>query len=151
MGVDKEELSSRFTRTFQGHFLKSEDTSLLTFKTELLSNCSSTVVYDIPFHSSESVLLHNVKNTISNFATYILLHKTESNRPVTFTCLPIQSLCGLPSDYASGLHLSYVLLSSSLMTNGMKLVLLLFLLDSGTFNLLCMMCMMCMMYVLSFV
>ena len=51
MGVDKEELSTRFTKTFKGHFLKSGVTSLSTFKAELLSHCSSTPVYDIQFSS----------------------------------------------------------------------------------------------------
>ena len=56
MGVDKEELSSRCTKTFKGHFLKSwvifSNVSLSTFKAKLLSHCSSTVVYDIPISSS---------------------------------------------------------------------------------------------------
>jgi hypothetical protein len=43
--------------------------SLSTFNAGLLSHCSSTVVYDVPFSSSESLLLSNVKNTISYFAT----------------------------------------------------------------------------------
>ena len=53
MGVDKEELSRRCFKTFKGHFLKS---GLSTFKAELLSHCSSTVVYEISFSSSESLL-----------------------------------------------------------------------------------------------
>ena len=60
MGVDNEEISSRFTKTFKGHFLKSEVTILSSFKAQLLSHCSSTVVYDISFFSSESLLLSNV-------------------------------------------------------------------------------------------
>jgi hypothetical protein len=70
MGVDKEGLSNSSTKTLKGHFLKSEFTSLSTFKAKLLSHFSSIVVYDIPFCRSESLLLSNVKNTISNVATY---------------------------------------------------------------------------------
>ena len=44
MGVDKEEHSCRCTKIFKGHFLKSEVTSLSTFKAEFISpvflNCS---------------------------------------------------------------------------------------------------------------
>ena len=54
---------------FKGHFFKSKVTNLSTFIGELLSICSSTVVYDIQFCSSESLLLSNVNNPISNFAT----------------------------------------------------------------------------------
>lgn len=45
-GVDKEELSSMCTKTFKGNFLRSDFTSLSTFKADLLSHCSSTTVYD---------------------------------------------------------------------------------------------------------
>ena len=69
MGVDKEGLSNSNTKALKGHFQKNEFTSLSTFKAKLLSHCSSTVVYDIPFCSSESLLVSNVKNTILNFAT----------------------------------------------------------------------------------
>ena len=40
------------TKTFKGPFLKSEFTSLSTFKAEVLSYCSSNAVYDIQFCSS---------------------------------------------------------------------------------------------------
>jgi hypothetical protein len=73
MGIDKEELSSRFTKKFKGHFLKREVTNVSTFKTELLSHCSSTVVYDMPFSGSVS--------TFVQCKIAILLHKTE---PVTY-------------------------------------------------------------------
>ena len=80
MGVDKEEMSSRYTKTFKGHFIKSEVTSLSTFKAELLSHCSSTAVYDIPCSRFEFLLLSNVKTQYP-----ILLQKTESSRLVTET------------------------------------------------------------------
>ena len=79
MGVDKEELSSRCTKTFTGHFLKSGVTNLSTFKAELPSHCSSTAVYDIPFASAEYLLLCNVKKHFQ-----ILLRATESRWWVTY-------------------------------------------------------------------
>ena len=45
-GINKEKLSSRCTKTFDGHFLQSEVKSLSTIKAELLSHCSLIVVYD---------------------------------------------------------------------------------------------------------
>ena len=83
MGVDKEELSCRCTKTFKGHFLKSQVISLSTFKAELPSHCSLTVVYDIPLCSSESLLLSNVKNKIKTLF-HILPRKTELSRLVTY-------------------------------------------------------------------
>ena len=59
MGVDKEEL---FT-TYPNIQRQKEFTSCSTFKAELLSHCSSTVVYDIPYCSSESLLLSRVKTS----------------------------------------------------------------------------------------
>ena len=59
MVVDKE-LSSRCTQTFMGHC---GVTSLSTFKAKLLSHCSATVVYDIPFSSSEYILFIQCKKT----------------------------------------------------------------------------------------
>ena len=65
MGVDKDQLCSRCTKTFKGHFLKSQVTNSSIFKAELLSLCSSTVVYDIQFSSSVSTF-SNVKNNAEN-------------------------------------------------------------------------------------
>ena len=69
MSVDKLQLSSRFTKIFMDHFLKSGGTR---FKAELLF-----FLYDIQFCSSESLLLSN--------------DKTESRRSVTNVA---QSHCG---------------------------------------------------------
>ena len=79
MGVDKGELSSRCTKTFKGHFLKSEFTSLSTFKAQLLSHCSSAEVYDIPFlFSSESPFIQREKQL------KMLQHKNDLSRSVTY-------------------------------------------------------------------
>ena len=96
MGVDKEELSSRFTKIFKGHFLKWGVKGLATFKAELLSHCSSTAVYDIPFSSSVSLLLSNVKNIISNVATQDRIeavgHNYQNTLVLTWLFFPLSLL-----------------------------------------------------------
>jgi hypothetical protein len=73
MGVDKEGLSNSSTKTFKSLILKSEFTSLWTFKAKWLSHCSSTVVYNISFCSIKSkckILLHLCLEVASKLAKF---------------------------------------------------------------------------------
>ena len=115
MGVDKEALSGSCTKTLKGNFLKSDFTSLSTFKAELLSHCSSTVTYDVSFSSRVSTFIqckkHNFKCCYirpSRAGRSHVIKKEGEKRPenlrrhVLSHCMPVRSLrLSITSGYQS--------------------------------------------------
>ena len=69
MGVDKEGLSNNSNKTLKDCFLKVNLQVDQLSKQNYFPIVSSNAVNDIQFCSSESLLLINVKNRNSNFAT----------------------------------------------------------------------------------